>query len=159
VRELERKLPAGHRHAELLKLCARVLAQKRHDTQKVYSLHEPHVYCLAKGKAHKEYEFGAKAALAVGKNHGVILGESILLNGRPHTVVGVMPEHFRHPYSADVWLPLAMRFEPGTIRNRYLDGLARLRPGVTLASADAALRQICADVNGAAPDNYNAKRA
>lgn len=74
VRELERKLPAGHRHTELVKLCTRVLAQKRHDQNKVYSLHEPHVYCLAKGKAHKEYEFGAKAALAVGKNHGVILG-------------------------------------------------------------------------------------
>lgn len=74
VRELERKLPAGHRHPELLKLCARVLAQKRHDQNKVYSLHEPHVYCLVKGKAHKEYEFGAKAALAVGKDHGVILG-------------------------------------------------------------------------------------
>ena len=74
VRELERKLPAGHQHSELLKLCARVLAQKRHDQNKVYSLHEPHVYCLAKGKAHKEYEFGAKAALAVGKDHGVILG-------------------------------------------------------------------------------------
>ena len=40
---------------------------KRHDQNKVYSLHEPHVYCLAKGKVHKEYEFGAKAALVVGK--------------------------------------------------------------------------------------------
>lgn len=74
VRELERKLPAGHSHQELLALCRRVLAQKRHDQNKVYSLHEPHVYCLAKGKAHKEYEFGAKASLVVGKTHGVILG-------------------------------------------------------------------------------------
>lgn len=74
VRELERKLPAGHRHQALLTLCRRVLAQKRHDENKVYSLHEPHVYCLAKGKAHKEYEFGAKASLVVGKTHGVILG-------------------------------------------------------------------------------------
>lgn len=74
VRELKRKLPRGHRHAELLQLCERVLAQKRHDKNKVYSLHEPHVYCLAKGKAHKEYEFGAKASLVVGKTHGVILG-------------------------------------------------------------------------------------
>lgn len=74
VRELERKLPAGHRHGAILALCRRILAQKRHDHDKVYSLHEPHVYCLAKGKAHKEYEFGAKAALAVGKRHGVIVG-------------------------------------------------------------------------------------
>jgi IS5 family transposase len=74
VRELERKLPPRHGHQTLLALCRRVLAQKRHDKNKVYSLHEPHVYCLAKGKAHKEYEFGAKASLVVGKQHGVILG-------------------------------------------------------------------------------------
>jgi IS5 family transposase len=74
VRELKRKLPAGHHHTALLHLCARVLAQKRHDKNKIYSLHEPHVYCLAKGKVHKEYEFGAKASLVVGKTHGVILG-------------------------------------------------------------------------------------
>jgi IS5 family transposase len=74
VRELERKLPASHRFVDTLKLCRRVLAQKRHDPDKLYSLHEPHVYCLAKGKAHKQYEFGAKASLAIGKTHGVILG-------------------------------------------------------------------------------------
>jgi IS5 family transposase len=51
-----------------------VLAQQRQDKNKIYSLHEPHVYCLAKGKEHKEYEFGAKASLIVGKTHGVILG-------------------------------------------------------------------------------------
>jgi IS5 family transposase len=74
LRELERKLPAGHRWTEKLALCRRVLAQQRHDHHKVYSLHEPHVYCLAKGKEHKQYEFGAKASLVMGKRHGVILG-------------------------------------------------------------------------------------
>ena len=74
VRELERKLPRGHRFVDTLNLCRRALAQKRHDPDKLYSLHEPHVYCLAKGKAHKQYEFGAKASLAIGKTHGVILG-------------------------------------------------------------------------------------
>ena len=74
VRELDRKLPDGHLYGHLLALCRRILIQKRHDKDKIYSLHEPHVYCLAKGKAHKEYEFGAKAALVVGKTHGVILG-------------------------------------------------------------------------------------
>jgi len=74
VRELERKLPKGHRWREKLALCRRVLAQQRQDHDKIYSLHEPHVYCLAKGKEHKEYEFGAKASVVVGKRHGVILG-------------------------------------------------------------------------------------
>jgi len=51
-----------------------VLEQKKHDTHKIYSLHEPHVYCLSKRKEHKKYEFGAKASLVVGKAGGVILG-------------------------------------------------------------------------------------
>jgi IS5 family transposase len=74
VRELDRKLPAGHRWTATLALCRRVLAQQRHDQNKIYSLHEPQVYCLAKGKEHKQYEFGAKASVVVGKRHGVILG-------------------------------------------------------------------------------------
>ena len=39
-----------------------------------HSLHEPHVYCLSKGKEHKRYELGAKASVLVGKQGGVILG-------------------------------------------------------------------------------------
>jgi len=51
----------------------RVLAQKPQDRQKVYSLHEPHIYCIAKDKEHKKYEFGTKASIAMGKNSGVIV--------------------------------------------------------------------------------------
>jgi transposase, IS5 family len=50
-----------------------VLAQKRHDTEKIYSLHQPHIYCVAKGKEHKKYEFGTKASVAMSKTHGVIV--------------------------------------------------------------------------------------
>jgi len=50
-----------------------VLRQQRHDTNKVYSLHEPQVYCLAKGKAHKPYEFGSKASVVMTATHGVIV--------------------------------------------------------------------------------------
>ena len=62
-----------------VKLAKRVLKQKKGDSQKVYSLHEPEVYCLSKGKEHKKYEFGAKASVVVGKTHGVILGAYSLL--------------------------------------------------------------------------------
>jgi len=74
LRELERKLPVGHLWSSKLAICQKVLTQKRHDKNKIYSLHEPHVYCLAKGKEHKRYEFGSKAALAKGQRHGVFVG-------------------------------------------------------------------------------------
>lgn len=71
VRELGRKLPVGE-HAEKLALYRRVLAQRRGDKDKIYSLHEPHVKCFGKGKAHKKHEFGNKVSLVVGAKSGVI---------------------------------------------------------------------------------------
>ena len=52
----------------------RVLRQQRRDKNKIYSLHEPQVYCVSKGKEHKQYEFGAKASVVMTKTHGVIVG-------------------------------------------------------------------------------------
>jgi len=74
VRQLDKGLDANAADRRWLEVAKRVLKQKRGDRQKVYSLHEPEVYCLSKGKEHKKYEFGAKASLVVGKTHGVILG-------------------------------------------------------------------------------------
>lgn len=76
VREIERKLPAQRLttySAELL-LFKKVLAQKRNDSNKTYSLHEPEVKCFTKGKEHKKYEFGSKASLLVTQGTGVIVG-------------------------------------------------------------------------------------
>jgi IS5 family transposase len=75
IRELERKLPAAIREEqrENFTLYRRVLAQKPQDSAKIYSLHEPHIYCVAKGKEHKKYEFGTKASLAMTKTHGIIV--------------------------------------------------------------------------------------
>ena len=49
-----------------------MLAQRRDDKDKIYSLHEPEVKCFGKGKVHKKYEFGNKVALVVGASSGVI---------------------------------------------------------------------------------------
>lgn len=73
VRELERKLPAGL-HADKLMLFKKVLAQKRNDKNKIYSIHEPHVHCISKGKEHKKYEFGSKVSIITTKKSGVIIG-------------------------------------------------------------------------------------
>ena len=76
LRDIERKLNEEQRayYQPWLDLYRRVLAQKRYDKNKIYSLHEPEVYCVAKGKAHKKYEFGCKIAVVRGANSGVITG-------------------------------------------------------------------------------------
>ena len=74
VRELERKLPPSNKHLADLELFKKILAQKRHDKQKIYSIHEPHVQCISKGKEHKKYEFGSKVSIITTKTTGVIIG-------------------------------------------------------------------------------------
>jgi len=51
--------------------------------QKVYSVHEPEVACIAKGKAGKKYEFGNKVSLAATSKGGWLLGALSLL-GNPY---------------------------------------------------------------------------
>jgi IS5 family transposase len=76
VRELERKLAPDslNRYATGLSLFKKVLAQKRSDSGKIYSLHEPDVKCYTKGKEHKKFEFGSKASFLVTQSTGVIVG-------------------------------------------------------------------------------------
>lgn len=52
----------------------RVLIQQRDDKNKVYSIHEPEVLCIAKGKEHKPYEFGNKSSFAYTRKSGIIVG-------------------------------------------------------------------------------------
>lgn len=73
VRELTRKLTPGL-HEETLELFKKVLLQKRSDSNKIYSLHEPHTQCMTKGKEHKKYEFGSKVSIMTTKTTGVIIG-------------------------------------------------------------------------------------
>jgi transposase, IS5 family len=77
VRELERKLPSTSLNIKYgldLELYKRVLLQKRSDSDKIYSLHEPQVKCYTKGKEHKKYEFGSKVSLLITQKTGVIVG-------------------------------------------------------------------------------------
>jgi IS5 family transposase len=75
MRELRRKLdPAVLQRVEAdFALYERVLAQKKTDKNKIYSLHEPQVYCMAKGKDHKAYEYGSKATIVSTAKGGIIL--------------------------------------------------------------------------------------
>ena len=58
----------------LLEHAERILRQQRHDRKKLYSLHAPEVECIAKGKAHKPYEFGCKVAVVTTAKTNWVVG-------------------------------------------------------------------------------------
>src|SRR5262249_45833862 len=70
-----------------------------------------------------------------------IIGQSITLNTRAYTIIGVLPAGFQFGGAKqDVWVPIG--FDPATPGNRgshYLRVIGRLAPGVTLPQADAEL--------------------
>jgi IS5 family transposase len=67
----------------LLARATRIHQQRRTDKDKLYSLHEPEVCCISKGKAHKRYEFGQKVSLAT-TNRGNWFVAARLCQGNPY---------------------------------------------------------------------------
>jgi transposase, IS5 family len=85
VRELQNKLPKNvfPQYSEKLLFYQEILKQEQNDSNKIYSLHKPFTACIAKGKAHKKYEFGNKTGLMLNPKSLVILAiESF--DGNPH---------------------------------------------------------------------------
>ena len=76
VRDLERKLNDEQleRYLQDLSIFNRILNQNQQDHNKTYSLHEPEVRCIAKGKDAKKYEFGNKSSIAKTVKSGIIVG-------------------------------------------------------------------------------------
>ncbi|MGR3366256.1 MAG: IS5 family transposase [Sagittula sp.] len=89
LRDIERQMekvaegPLKSRLQDLLALVNRLLAQKPKDRRKLYSLHEPVVDCISKGKAHKRYEFGTKVTVATTTEGGFVVGMRAL-PGNPY---------------------------------------------------------------------------
>ncbi len=84
IRDIRRKAPTPDAALEsLLSLCQRLHEQQRHDKHKLYSLHEPEVVCISKGKAHKRYEFGQKVSVATSNRDNWIVGVE-LCEGNPY---------------------------------------------------------------------------
>lgn len=76
VREIERKLPELKikKYTDVLQIMQNVLKQEKGSRNKIYSLHEPDVLCIAKGKEHKPYEFGNKSSIVFTRHSGIIVG-------------------------------------------------------------------------------------
>ena len=73
-----------------------------------------------------------------------IVGSAVTVNGRPSTVVGVMPVGFSFPETQKIWIPLGPTAETEPRGSRYLFTFARLKPGVDIAQARAELQSISA---------------
>jgi putative ABC transport system permease protein len=92
--------------------------------------------------------FGANPAM---------IGGTIMLNGVSHEVLGVMPETFVYPESAEFWVPLAPvgQFEQlFTSRGSYwLTIVGRLKPGVTRPAAQSEMDAIASRLEREYPTN------
>ena len=64
LRDIKRKSSVSDKvMRELLELVERIFSQEKRDKGKVYSVHDPGVECIGKGKVHKRYEFGNKVSV------------------------------------------------------------------------------------------------
>lgn len=75
VRKLKRNLGENREYDELLSIFENILLQRHNSSHKIYSIHEPDIQSISKGKEHKKYELGNKVSL-VRSTTGVILGAS-----------------------------------------------------------------------------------
>jgi len=73
VRELKRKLPENSAWFTDLNLYLKVMSRTQKSKNKVYSIHEPEVSCISKGKDHRKFEFGSKISFATTKTTSVIV--------------------------------------------------------------------------------------
>jgi predicted permease len=88
-----------------------------------------------------------------------ILGKAVQLDGNPYFIVGVMPSGFSYPFSEtdrQVWTPLALAPAVLTRGNQIVSyaTIARLRPGVSLAAAQAELSGLQRGIAKEYPGNY-----
>jgi IS5 family transposase len=92
LRELERKLDAQafEKYRNQLELYWQAITQQPQDKQKIYSLHKPFTSCIAKGKAHKQYEFGNKTGFLINPKNLIVLGVESFL-GNPHDSQTIEP--------------------------------------------------------------------
>jgi putative ABC transport system permease protein len=75
-----------------------------------------------------------------------IIGKKVVVSSRSRTVIGVMPRGFRFPEVSELWVPLAVTPTIYTRNDHGLEAIGRLKPGVTIAQAQAEMHTIAARI-------------
>jgi putative ABC transport system permease protein len=81
-----------------------------------------------------------------------IIGRSVSVNGRPHTVIGVMPPRFMFPETQRLWVPLASFVEKSPRTARNMQVFAKLKPGVTIDQATTDLKGVATRLESMYPE-------
>ena len=84
-----------------------------------------------------------------------IINKTIILDGKACEVIGVMPAGLRLPQAADLWVPLTFDVDPDMKQRKahFLRPIGRLKPGVSLAQAQADTDLIAAQLEKQFPDS------
>jgi putative ABC transport system permease protein len=89
------------------------------------------------------------------------IGQKLMISGRSHTIIGVMPPGFAFPPKTEIWEPLWFpkeMYDQQRRGARGLEVLARLKPGVRSVEAQAELDRLGAQLSAQYPQNYGADR-
>jgi putative ABC transport system permease protein len=82
-----------------------------------------------------------------------LVGRAVMMEGRPHIVVGVMPPRFRFPGDEyELWAGIKDNMDGMPRNSRFFVAVARLKPSVALSSAQAELDTTTAQLAAAYPD-------
>ncbi len=136
VRELERKLSQEQlkQYEKEFDLYKRAINQQQGDTNKIYSLHKPFTRCIAKGKAHKQYEFGNKVGLiTTGKKGKKIITAIKAFLENPfdgHTIEPLLEQMENN----ELKLPEELAYDRGGKGKTQIKGVKIIIPGKAKAS-------------------------
>jgi putative ABC transport system permease protein len=85
-----------------------------------------------------------------------IINQALTLNGKSYTVIGVMPQGYQFPGRVEMWVPVGQLSGETTWQQRSnhmgLFGVARLKPGTTLAAAQADMENIAINLERQYPE-------
>ena len=82
-----------------------------------------------------------------------VVGRAISVNGKAHTVIGVMPPRFAFPENHQLWVPIAPYGEATGREQRGMQVFAKMKPGVTIDQARADIASVAAGLARTYPEN------